>query len=323
MPIQQILLSAVFSLVLIHSSDSQSSLAQAAEEGDWAYRAPLAASSLLLDVAVAGQDVMAVGQRGHILVSRDGGVTWTQAEVPTRRMLCAVSVLDGQHAWVVGHDAIILHSTDSGQNWSRQHYAPEVEAPLFDVWFEDRLHGIAVGAYGLFLETFDGGQSWQPRSLSDAEPHHFAIARSPGGVLYIAGEFGTIFRSTDRGRSWQACPSPYRGSFFGLLALADESVLVFGLRGNLYRSTDGGQNWQQLTTGTTAALLGGAQRADGTVVIVGLSGCILISGADVEQFRLVTRPERTAMSTACELHSARLLILGEDGLRKGAELSLE
>ena len=41
--------------------------------------------STLLDVASAGQRLVAVGERGHVLLSDDQGKTWRQARtVPTR-----------------------------------------------------------------------------------------------------------------------------------------------------------------------------------------------------------------------------------------------
>ena len=308
-------------LVAPTSSRSPAAAEEASVENS--YPAPKAVSSLLLGIDSIGDQVIVVGDRGHILTSSDAGQTWSQCEVPTRRMLCAVDIVDEQNAWVVGHDAIILYSGDGGRTWSRQYYAPEEEAPLFDVWFEDRQHGIAIGAYGLCLETFDGGGTWSSRIISEEDPHFFDITESPAGMLYVAGEFGTILRSADRGKTWQGCPSPYNGSFFGVLALQDETVLVFGLRGNLYRSTDKGDNWLKLETGTSAALLGGTQRADGSIVLVGLSGCVLASQDASSSFRLFNRPDRTAMAIAYELNPELLLILGEDGITRWEDLSLE
>src|SRR5690349_8937389 len=46
--------------------------------------ARLAAKSLLLDVARAGSRLVAVGDRGHVLLSDDEGGTWRQVIVPTR-----------------------------------------------------------------------------------------------------------------------------------------------------------------------------------------------------------------------------------------------
>src|SRR5689334_16251355 len=59
--------------------------------------APLAATSLLLDLAKAGERYVAVGERGHVLLSDDNGATWRQAKsVPTRAMLTAVFFADAE-----------------------------------------------------------------------------------------------------------------------------------------------------------------------------------------------------------------------------------
>ena len=281
---------------------------------EWSDQMPLADRSLLLDVAARGNRVLAVGERGHVILSEDGGSNWTQVRAPTRNMLTAVFTADERHSWAVGHDAVILSSSNSGRDWVLQHLAPESHQPLLDVWFANASHGIAVGAYGLLLETHDGGKSWERRPISHEEPHLYAIREGRDGILYIAGEFGSLYRSRDSGRSWTALASPYRGSFFGAITLSDGALLVFGLRGNLYRSEDEGQTWRRLETGTTASLMGGAQQTDGTVVIVGTSGTVLFSRDRGRKFGLATRKDRLALANVAQLYNGRLVTVGEAGI---------
>ena len=57
-----------------------------AHDGDsavYALESAKASRSLLLDVTHAGNRMVAVGDRGHILYSDDQGKSWTQAKVPT------------------------------------------------------------------------------------------------------------------------------------------------------------------------------------------------------------------------------------------------
>lgn len=290
-------------------------LAQTTEQDrEWAIPAPLASQSLLLDATRSPEGLLAVGDRGHILLSADGGRTWTQSSVPTRSMLCAVAV-HGTQCWAVGHDSLILHSDDGGRSWTRQYAAPEDELPLFDVWFRDRDYGLAVGAYGLVLETTNGGDGWTRRSFGDfeLEPHYYDIAAVSGDELYVAGEFGTILRSQDGGSTWSECNSPYDGSFFGVLPLADGSVLVFGLRGHLFRSVDGGQTWDRVEVDTTASLIDGIEREDSSIALVGLNGSVLVSEDGGRSFEVLPRSDRTALTEVLE-HEGRLLMLGEDGV---------
>lgn len=75
---------------------------------------PLASKSLMQGVTRAGARLVAVGQRGHILVSDDSGATWSQAKVPVSSDLTAVFFANDKMGWAVGHDGVILNSVDGG-----------------------------------------------------------------------------------------------------------------------------------------------------------------------------------------------------------------
>lgn len=278
----------------------------------WSEPAPLAERSLLLAATLVGSRVVAVGERGHVLMSE--GEAWRQVRVPTRGMLTSVAAPGGgPKLWAVGHDAVILHSADGGESWARQYFAPDEQSPLFAVWFENPRHGLAVGAYGLALETSDGGKTWRRREIDPEERHLYAITRDARGTLYIAGESGALFRSDDLGKTWRALESPYAGSFFGALTTAEGALLIFGLRGNLYRSSDRGQTWARIDTGTNASLMSGLQSTAGRIVLVGLGGTILVSDDDGRSFGTTNRADRTALTGVIEVPSGALLLLGERG----------
>jgi photosystem II stability/assembly factor-like uncharacterized protein len=298
--------------------------------------ARLAQRSLLLDVASAGTRLVAVGDRGHILLSDDQGATWRQSlAVPSRTMLTAVAFADARNGWAVGHDEIILRTSDAGETWKRSHYAPESQQPLLDVRFADALHGVAIGAYGTYLTTDDGGGTWQlhkfeyrplvqPRAASPAAAaagddippdYHLNRVAASGTRLYIAAEAGQVYRSDDGGASWLSLPSPYNGSFFGLLPLGGDSLLVFGLRGNLFRSDDAGASWRKIESGSTAMLTDGIAIDGRRIVLVGLSGTVLVSTDAGASWRLEQQADRKGLSAALLLPSGALLAVGEDGAR--------
>jgi len=281
--------------------------------GDHSLRAPLASRSLLLDAAAAAGRVVAVGERGHVLWSEDAGATWTQADVPTRAMLTGVVMLDDGLAWAVGHDETILRSRDSGSTWEQVHAAPENERPLLDVWFRDSENGFAIGAYGAFLVTGDGGATWAERPIGDDDFHLNHLAAAADGTLYIAAEAGHLYRSEDQGSSWVALPSPYDGSFFGTLPLGERELLAFGLRGNLYRSADRGESWTPIPTGTEATLFAAAD-SGGELYVVGLAGVILRSTDGGRSFELETHEDRLG-NVALLLRGDRILLFGEGGAR--------
>lgn len=283
--------------------------------------ARLAPKSLLLDAAERGTLWIVVGERGHVLTSRDRGTTWTQASVPTRALLTGVWMHDERLGWAVGHDETILHTTDGGATWQVVHSAPEAERPLLDVWFADAAHGFAIGAYGAFLATADGGTTWTERPLSEDDFHLNAIAAAADGTLYIAGEAGHLHRSDDHGESWRELATPYEGSFFGALPLDDRALLAFGLRGKLFRSEDRGESWTPIATATEATLMTGIDLGDGHVVVAGLAGALLRSDDGGRSFRTEALPDRKANVAllADPADAAGVVLVGEGGARRPEE----
>lgn len=289
--------------------------ARAADEfgGPRSIPARLAAKSLLLDGASVGALTVAVGERGHVLLSRDGGASWTQADVPTRAMLTGVHLHDEKLGWAVGHDETILRTRDGGATWDLVRSDPEAERPLLDVWFRDAEHGIAVGAYGAFLVTADGGTTWEERPIGEGDFHLNRIAPAAGDTLYLAAEAGHIYRSDDAGESWIALRTPYEGSYFGVLPLGDGGLLAFGLRGNLFRSDDRGATWSELATGTEATLMAGVE-IDGQVLVAGLAGVLLRSADGGRSFQSEAFDDRRAHAGILRTAN-RLLLLGDGGAR--------
>lgn len=287
--------------------------------------APLASQSLLLGAAWAGSRLVAVGDRGHILLSDDQGAHWRQAPSPSDATLTAVHFIDARQGWAVGHDATILRTRDGGETWTLQNFKPDWEQPLMDVLFDDATHGIAIGAYGLFMETTDGGDTWTRRKVGDEDMHLNAIFALPTAqdtaTLVMVGESGSVLVSRDRGQTWTPSPTNYTGSFFGGVALGPADFLVFGLQGHVLRTRDGGGSWQEIATGTKAGLMGGTRDARGDVVIVGALGAMLISRDGGQTFHLTERPDRTAESRALVLDAdgkGTVLLFGGDGLRRSA-----
>jgi photosystem II stability/assembly factor-like uncharacterized protein len=298
--------------------------------------------SLLLDGTNARDRAVVVGDRGHILVSESRS-EWRQVPVPSRSMLTSVYAVDNK-LWAVGHDQTIVYSADGGLTWTLQHSDIQAEGPLLDVLFTDEEHGIAIGAYGQYLSTSDGGANWAVESVGDrvagssaatseavadasddsglastdvgedeGDPHLNAIVRNSIGLL-ILGEAGAAYRSTDNGGSWERLNLPYEGSMFGAVALDDDGIIAFGLRGNAFATRDLGRTWTRLETGTDASLLGGAAVSGGRAVMVGASGTVLLAPAGSQQLRAYTFANGGVMSGVIPISETEFLVIGENGL---------
>jgi photosystem II stability/assembly factor-like uncharacterized protein len=284
-----------------------------------------APSSLLLDITQAGDRLVAVGERGHIVLSDDQGKTWTQAEVDTRAHLNAVFFVDPQHGWAVGEDAVILHSEDGGNRWHRQYDArnADMQGPLLDLWFKNIDEGFAVGVFNKIYRTTDGGKNWQDwydHVDNIDEWHLFAIAAATPEVIYIASEKGLLFQSVDGGENFTPLQTPHDGTFHGILVDRGpdglDRILLSGVGGVVFVSRDSGLTWQKLETGTEAGLAGGTWLDDGSAVIVGHDGMVLRIDPHLERVKRFPQENGLPLSTGIVSAAGELILVGVGGVQK-------
>ncbi|MES2944499.1 MAG: YCF48-related protein, partial [Pseudomonadota bacterium] len=228
------------------------------------------ARSVLLGAARAGERLVAVGERGIIVVSEDGGQHWRQVPVPVSVTLTAVRFADARKGMAVGHGGTVLSTTDGGASWQRRlegrqlarlaldaavaNGRPELiqdaerlvadgpDKPLLDLMMLDARRVLVVGAYGLAFYSQDGGANWTPwmSRLDNPKALHLYALRRHGDTLLMAGEQGLLLRSDDAGASFRRLPSPYQGSFFTAEMPTPAETVVAGLRGNVWHSSDAG-----------------------------------------------------------------------------------
>jgi uncharacterized repeat protein (TIGR01451 family) len=116
----------------------------------------------------------------------------------------------------------------------------------------------AVWGYDGLYRSDDCGRSWSamdfPGMAQDSDPFKivYAITRGPGGpagyILYASADRGRVFRSLDRGLSWDMTMSLPAGSAdtpWALVADPDtEGTLYAGTFGNgIFSSADYGETW--------------------------------------------------------------------------------
>jgi photosystem II stability/assembly factor-like uncharacterized protein len=237
---------------------------------------------VLIDVTLAGDRLVAVGERGIIVYSDDAGETWQQADVPVSVSLAAVCFPNPQNGWAVGHSGVVLHSADGGKTWERQlegaqaaqmalenaqamaeKMGPEdrdarrmvnnaillvedgPDKPFLDLYFKNDREGFIVGSYGLIFKTEDAGTTWKclMDSVENLDGMNLYAIRAAGDAMYIAGEQGLFLVSKDGGTSFQQVATPYYATYFDLYAYPSGEVLLIGLQGTAYRSEDQGQTF--------------------------------------------------------------------------------
>src|SRR5690606_3791512 len=104
---------------------------------------PISAPVPLIGMDRAGDVLVGVGLHGMIKRSTDGGATWQQVQSPVSTDLVQVRFRDPMNGWIVGHDSVLLHTTDGGLTWSVQLDGRTVLARLKAFYGEREEHGVS------------------------------------------------------------------------------------------------------------------------------------------------------------------------------------
>jgi len=270
-----------------------------------------AARGLLLDAAIIGHTVIAVGERGHIVRSVDSGQSWELLASPTSATLTGLFFADELVGWAVGHDGVILKTRDSGLSWTLQHDDKTVS--FLDVLAIDSQRAYAVGAFGTFYDTHDGGITWAQRHVSEQDSHLNRITATTNGLLIIAGERGTLLRAAHYNQAFTPTSTGYEGSFFGVLTLGENTLLAYGLRGHVFRSEDAGVTWQPVKIESTALIMTAVKLKSGVIVLAGQARSFSVSHDNGLTFRAWQPGLTTAVAELLEAPDGTLLAFGEAG----------
>ena len=238
--------------------------------------------SAFFGLSLGAERSIAVGLGGAIAESDDGGKTWKPVE-QTETELALLSVdRAGSHTVAVGQMGLVMYEASPGQ-WKKADSG--IEGRLLSVSVNSSGLGVAGGEFGTLLMTEDGGRSWRSappdwtlyedkETFGTAEPHVYAVEVEEDGTITIAGEFGVILRSRDRGQSWRVLKQLKAGepTIFAMHIAqpgAGNSFAV-GQEGEILTSADGGTTWMRCSTRTKAPFLGVTAKPNGEAVVTGM-----------------------------------------------------
>lgn len=199
-----------------------------------------------------------MGGRFVILVTKDGGGTWSEAPAASRP-----AALDGEAAFAAsgtslvvagsrfgwlgtgGNAARVFRTIDGGVTWTVSPSAIPARAGsggVFSVAFADPMHGIVVGgdyerpdsSHGTAALTSDGGATWQPATRFPRGYRSGVAVRRINQDDLIAVAVGTTGSdvSRDGGLTW----SPLDDTAFNAVQFAPSGVaFAVGARGRVAR----------------------------------------------------------------------------------------
>jgi photosystem II stability/assembly factor-like uncharacterized protein len=231
-------------------------------------------------LSIASRNVVwASGTNGTVVLTTDGGKTWSKKDVPDATDLDFrdIHAVDDRAAYVLSigeaEKSRIYKTTDGGSTWTLQYKNPDPKGFLDAIAFWDSEHGLALGdpvdGRYTILTTDDGGKTWTKTSaegMPEALANEGAFAAS--GTCLIAqgkqnawfatggGKTARVFRSKDRGRTWTVHETPVRAgdTKTGIFSLAfrdgEHGVIVGGTYDQpeakskvAATSDDGGKTW--------------------------------------------------------------------------------
>lgn len=166
--------------------------------------------------------------------------------------------------------------------------------------------GLAVGNFGLMLETSDGGQSWQ---LQEPATTLALLGVSRAGThQLVVGQQGLAMTREDGG-DWTVVDTGFTQRLLNVDMNEQGLAVAVGEFGFVARSRDFGASWEAITIdwnqyneeGYEPHMYGALVLADGTIFVTGEFGMILRSTDDGDSFEAVNQGEESVF----DIHLAR------------------
>lgn len=209
-----------------------------------------------------------------VLLTKNGGYTWMSNDIMEAqgRITQDIFSIDDNTAWITttglseGTQSL-FKTSDGGLTWVEKLAAPSAGGL---VHFFDANDGIII--HGNFMSTTtDGGETWNPIPISSLpfigsedifyRAGNNALANQDN-TLWFGTTFGRIFRSNDRGLTWEAFDTPledddviistaFRNEQEGILisySKLDGDSTIFGENTQISLTFDGGETWEMTDT---------------------------------------------------------------------------
>jgi photosystem II stability/assembly factor-like uncharacterized protein len=147
----------------------------------------------------------AVGERGFIVHTVNGGLTWTIAHQPNvdYGTFKDVFFVDTMHGWIADEYSAVLRTTNGGQTWNDVFVPHNPNA----VYFIDASSGWASSSNGFVYRTHDGGLTWAEASCGITGNASLFFLDSQHG--WAASGFG-VYHTSDGGVTWNQDPTTWQ-----------------------------------------------------------------------------------------------------------------
>jgi photosystem II stability/assembly factor-like uncharacterized protein len=261
-----------------------------AQNGTWA-RQPAGTMAWLHAVYFIDQNRgWAVGSKGTVLQTLDGGNTWKPRGASTDDVVRDIFFTDEKNGWLVCEvnvyqlktredpRAYLMKTTDGGEHWKRIEIEGfDVDSILVRAVFSSNGRGWTFGEAGSIYTTRDSGDTWTKLQ----SPTRRLLL---GGMFvdddrgWIVGAGATIIQTSDGGETWyqSTLPQVEKSTRFTAATFVDNRKgWAVGSAGSVYRTVNGGRTWERQESTVPVdlfdvkfvdALEGWAVGAEGTII---------------------------------------------------------
>jgi len=122
----------------------------------------------------------------------------------------------------------------------------EDQANALDVDFIDDNHGFLVGSNRLIMESNDGGETWEKRSLDITAEENFRLLDIDfkGSEGWLIGQPSLVMHTVDEGKSWTRLSlGKLPGQPFLVTTINDGVAELATTAGAIYETLDSGESW--------------------------------------------------------------------------------
>lgn len=180
-------------------------------------------------------------------------------------------------SWIaVGDQGTALTSSDNGLSWTAMS-GLTTGANLESTWGLASGERLIAGDHVLFRRRANSTQ-WEASASPPSQTLHAIWGWDGGGTshVFVAGDYGSILLSTDRGSTWQPLiNNATLSNLFGIWGCDDAELWAVGAFGTIIHSTDWGQTWTTQVSPTQVALHAAWGACPQNVTLAGGEGTVL------------------------------------------------
>lgn len=211
-----------------------------------------------------------------VVVSRDGGTTWTRpAELNVYgTTITQVGFQEAMWGWAIGFQNAttkLLTTRDGGNSWQTVDFLPTSDIVSARLGTGQQV--TAIGKDGSVYQSANGGTTWSNPGNISAPITDFSVSQD-GAAFWATGAAGSVFKSTDKGASWQKMQLSTTADLLAVCFADGSNGWVSGKAGELWATRNGGTTWRRQTVPASQDLKALSCQDSRTAWVAGAAGLL-------------------------------------------------